>query len=342
MRWVHLTALVFAVQNAQAMLRFSCSELVVERLDPLVNPGVVGSPHVHQIVGGNAFAPLMNPNDDLPAKSTCTTCTFSEDFSNYWTASMYFRARNGTFKRVPQMGNQFLEQARGGMTVYYIQPYDGRTKVTAFQKGFRMLVGDPMVRTFRNNNEAKQTSFRCWERNFGGNNAAPGMGSDTRNLPNKPCPGGIRSNIFFPTCWDGKNLDSPDHKSHVAYPTSGTFESNGPCPASHPVKIPQLFFEVVWDTRAFNNKAEWPADGSQPFVFSMGDPTGYGQHADYVFGWKGDALQKAMDANCNVACSQLKSQSTQVANQCKVPRRTTEDIDGWLPSLPGDVSITYQ
>lgn len=33
------------------MLRFSCSQLVVERLDPLVNPGLNPSPHVHQIVG---------------------------------------------------------------------------------------------------------------------------------------------------------------------------------------------------------------------------------------------------------------------------------------------------
>lgn len=36
--------------------------------------------------------------------------------------------------------------------------------------------------------------------------------------------------------------------------------------------------EIVWDTRQFNNKAEWPADGSQPFVLSTGDNTGYGQH----------------------------------------------------------------
>jgi len=43
---------------------------------------------------------------DIPKESSCTTCTFTEDFSNYWTPVMYFRARNGTFKRVPQMANQ--------------------------------------------------------------------------------------------------------------------------------------------------------------------------------------------------------------------------------------------
>lgn len=72
-------------------------------------------------------------------------------------------------------------------------------------------------------------------------------------------------------CWDGVNLDSPDHKSHVAYPVGGTFETGAPCPSTHPVKIPQLFFEIMWDTRQFNDQSKWPTDGSQPFVFSMGD-----------------------------------------------------------------------
>jgi hypothetical protein len=63
------------------MMRFACSQLTVERLDPLVNPGLLGSPHTHQIVGGNSFQADMKPEEhDLVAKSTCTTCTFSEDF----------------------------------------------------------------------------------------------------------------------------------------------------------------------------------------------------------------------------------------------------------------------
>lgn len=37
--------------NRMPMLRFECSQLVIERLDPLVNPGMIPSPHVHQIVG---------------------------------------------------------------------------------------------------------------------------------------------------------------------------------------------------------------------------------------------------------------------------------------------------
>ena len=116
-----------------AMMRFQCSQLVIERLDPLVNPGMLQSTHVHQIVGGNSFNATMTPVDYDPAeKSTCTTCSFSEDFSNYWTANMYFRAKNGSYKRVPQMVNLGLKGSQG-VTVYYIPPYDGKTKVTAFK-----------------------------------------------------------------------------------------------------------------------------------------------------------------------------------------------------------------
>lgn len=45
---------------------------------------------------------------------------------------MYFRVKNGSYKRVPQMVNLGLK-GQGGVTVYYIPPYDGRTKVTAFK-----------------------------------------------------------------------------------------------------------------------------------------------------------------------------------------------------------------
>lgn len=73
----------------------------------------------------------MDPALDLPKVSTCTTCTFTQDFSNYWTAILYFRARNGTFIRVPQIGNVNFEGANGGTTVYYSPPYDG-SRSTAF------------------------------------------------------------------------------------------------------------------------------------------------------------------------------------------------------------------
>jgi hypothetical protein len=38
--------------TSTALVRFQCSQLVTQRLDPLVTPGLIPSPHVHQIVGG--------------------------------------------------------------------------------------------------------------------------------------------------------------------------------------------------------------------------------------------------------------------------------------------------
>lgn len=114
------------------MLRFACSQLVVERTDPLVNPGMLYTPHLHQIVGGNAFNATMDPETyDMPGTSTCTSCSFAEDMSNYWTAVMFFKHSNGSYHRVKQVGNggpQGRLENDGGLDVYYIPS----GQVTAF------------------------------------------------------------------------------------------------------------------------------------------------------------------------------------------------------------------
>jgi hypothetical protein len=136
MRLTILSAVALLSQNvvSQQMLRFACSQLVVDRVDPIVNPGLTYTPHLHQIVGGNSFVVDMPADShDLVAQSSCTSCSYKEDFSNYWTAVMFFKAKNGTYKRVPQVGNggpQGKLLNKGGLDVYYIQ--NGKT--TAFKK----------------------------------------------------------------------------------------------------------------------------------------------------------------------------------------------------------------
>ena len=74
----------------------------------------------------------MEEGADVSKSADCTTCSFGEDFSNYWTANIYFRAKNGTYKRVPQVSNRFLDGSAGGMTIYYF-PQDLKSSVTAFK-----------------------------------------------------------------------------------------------------------------------------------------------------------------------------------------------------------------
>jgi hypothetical protein len=180
---------------------------------------------------------------DPAALSTCTSCTYSEDFSNYWTASLYFKSpENGTFQRVPQFANVGIQQ-NGGMTVYYM-PYDPTAKKPS----------------------KASLCHRCLQN---GEGFAPCDAKDSAELPTKFCPGGIRATVIFPSCWDGKNLDSPDHKSHVAYSNGGGLGTPN-CPSTHPVAIPQVMYEVMWDTGKYKNNA-WYGNGKQPFVYSFGD-----------------------------------------------------------------------
>jgi hypothetical protein len=137
MQWATFTAVAALLAhnvNAQGnMLRFACSQLVVERTDPLVNPGMKYTPHLHQIVGGNSFNVSMDPANDPAKLSTCTSCSFVQDKSNYWTAVMFFHHKNGSYIRVPQTGNggpQGKLINKGGLDVYYIP--SGKT--TAFKK----------------------------------------------------------------------------------------------------------------------------------------------------------------------------------------------------------------
>jgi hypothetical protein len=69
---------IYKRQGGTTMLRFGCAQVVIDRLDPLVNPGSVPSPHQHQIVGGNGFNASMTTGD-VSGTASCTTCAFSKD-----------------------------------------------------------------------------------------------------------------------------------------------------------------------------------------------------------------------------------------------------------------------
>jgi hypothetical protein len=289
---------------------------VVERADPIVNPGAV-SGHLHTIMGGNGFDFTMDYNSTQ--ESTCSSCTVIGDNSNYWTPTLFFQHPDGTFESVDQVG---------GMTVYYLQRAGDGETLKAFPPGFRMLAGNPFKRTAGDDFASQAISYNCLDYN---GPAKP----ETPNFPNYNCPNGLRAQVFFPSCWNGKDLDSPNHMSHVSYPANSY--NSGKCPPEFPVHLISLFFEVIWDTGKFAD--QWYGN-SQPFVWSMGDPTGYGGHGDFVMGWDEDLLQSAVDQCTNDSgrvedCPVFDLIPDSQATGCRIQPQIEEPVSGVLDALPG-------
>jgi hypothetical protein len=141
------------------------------------------------------------------------------------------------------------------------------------------------------------------------------------------------------SCWDGKNLDSPNHQDHMYNTiTSNGFVNAGPCPSSHPIRMPQVTFETTWDTTPFNKL--WPSGAANPFVWSF-EGVAAGTHADYMFGWKGDALQRAMNkSECFYdGCGSITKQAMATANKCSVQLEVQEETDGCEFLIPRVVKI---
>lgn len=146
--------------------------------------------------------------------------------------------------------------------------------------------------------------------------------------------------IFFPSCSDGVNVDSPDHKSHVAYPSGS---DSGYCPSNHPYRLISLFYEVIWWTLPF---ADQYASGTGEFVLFNGDPTGYSSHADFVSGWDYNVLQQAVNTCLNSSgiftdCPSFDPIDQSVASQCTKTPQTPETVFGTLTALPGNNPVQY-
>ncbi|KAF2495129.1 WSC domain-containing protein [Lophium mytilinum] len=306
------------------------SRLFDERADPIVNPGAPAG-HVHAIVGGNGFNFSMDY--DKARASTCSTCYIKEDLSNYWTPKMYYHAKNGSFIPVPINGdNQYGDM--GGMAIYYLnRKGPDNDKLHPFPKGFRMLAGDPLRRASSTDYAGMAVQHQC--------NVAGGPFIN-QALPTRKCDS-IRTQIVMPSCWDGKNLDSADHKSHMSYPTKSPNSNydGGRCPSTHPVHMMTLFYEVTYNTNHFAN--DWYSD-KQPFVFSNGDETGYGFHGDFVNGWDIPTLQKGIDTCVDgvTDCEdKVFTKRTQAETQsCKLPNMIAEPVSGILEKLPGCNPLT--
>ncbi|KAK0495133.1 hypothetical protein EDD18DRAFT_1170793 [Armillaria luteobubalina] len=292
-----------------------------QRVDPILSPGAVSS-HAHYVLGGSNF---RQSTDTASLRSSeCTTTPIAEDKSSYWYPNLYFEWANGSFSSLT-----------GGNVIYYLFDDDAAEKnVTAFPDDFRMISGNPTLRTYDSTSYAQQAvTFLCLD--------FTGTTTKFNSIPPQACASGIRAQINFPSCWDGVNTDSTDHKSHVAFlsdgPDSGTCED-----PKFPVRLPRIFLEVYWASGDFDQYRDQAKNSTQPFVYSFGDPTGYGYHADFINGWDDGALQKAVD-NCHcdeygspTCCADQGIFTYQEGKECYITDIVDEQTSGLLTKLPGN------
>ncbi|KAK4191702.1 hypothetical protein QBC35DRAFT_295953 [Podospora australis] len=356
MRTATTLSVLASIGTASAFWRMECRGRVgLARIDPLITPGEA-SAHVHAIHGSSGFSADATYEDLHNAD--CTSCGVVQDKSAYWAPVMYFRHEDGQYELVPQIG---------GMLAYYFLNVDAGNPdsgVKAFPNNFRMIAGNAMRRNFSigslsyKDADPEKSIWAKLGQTTQADLAQRAIGFNCLNyhklaegalmrhyLPEKDyldgnCADGVRIELAFPSCWNGKETDVPGHTSHVAYPDLVT---NGACPKGFETKLPGLMYETIWATNKF-------AGVAGQFVLSNGDEQGFGYHGDFISGWDEDFLQNAVNTCTNKSgkisdCPlfTLIDEDTQRECKMKVPSfLAKEKVDGFVgKSLPGNVVVQY-
>jgi hypothetical protein len=202
--------------------------------DAIVFPGQVGaSPHLHDYVSN----PNANANSTAASlRAGTTNCVNNLDFASYWAPTLF----NGSTPIHPNSD-----------TIYYLS--NGKSNVQPYPFGLKELAGNPDATS---PSQAQNILWGC-------STSAPTLSY----APNCPSGNELHVRVDFADCWDGKNLDSPNHRTHVAY------SSNGTCPSGYPVPIPMLSILFKY---SFNN--------GSVLKTSAGLGT-WSMHADFFNAW---------------------------------------------------------
>ena len=235
--------------------------------DPIVFPGQLGKSHLHTFFGNGSVNANSTTESLLTANSsTCAGGTANQ--SAYWTPAIIDTA---TMKALAP--TEFM--------VYYKKGYNGYTnaEITNPPNGLRFVGGRSATATqFVDADFWIIARFSC-----------DGVTSGT--IP--PCPAGheLHLQIEMPNCWDGKNLDSPDHRSHM-WTTNGSADRR--CPASHPVPIPQITINQTYIVGAGANASQYRLSSDR---YSLDQPGGISFHGDVWLAWNED-IKAAWMKNC--------------------------------------------
>jgi len=269
-------------------------------------------------VGGSKFSATYD--FDTLRQSNCSSNRVPDDKSNYWAPAVYYKHReNGTLQLVP---SEF--------GVYYLHRGKNET-IHQFPPGFRMIAGSA-TRNAMN----KSVVYFCR-----GLNLHDPLKEESYTFPKRFCPDGIFQNIFFPSCWNGKDVTSANHQDHVSYPIGKP--DGDTCPPTHPVRLMTMKLEAAVRTDRF----EYYDDA---FVLSTGDNVGYSNHGDFTNGWdasENSLLQRAINnctdsRDCISECPVLFPTMTEDNKHCRPESKIpVEDVGiyGGLKQLPGDNAI---
>ncbi|CAG8025670.1 unnamed protein product [Penicillium nalgiovense] len=348
MQDLKLTAVVMACfalfpSYTNAFWRLPCrGRSGLARLDPIVEPGEI-SGHAHAVHGGGNFG--MSSDQSSLLSGDCTSCAVTQDKSAYWAPALYFMHTNGSAQVVDEVG---------GMLAYYLLYGEN---IKAFPDDFRMLAGDPFLRNFSwpvpdppksmwNGDQASQAAlrqkaigFNCLNYKSAAEDSLHRHFMPDKAFLDKHCTDGVRIELMFPSCWNGKDADSPDHKSHVAYPS---LVMDGTCPEGFETRLVSLFYETIWDTYAFKDY-----DGY--FALANGDPTGFGYHGDFMQAWDSGVLQEAIDTCTSESgvideCKVFDIQTENEQRQCQFPIPSEikdENCEMHHGGLPGGMPVEW-
>lgn len=198
----------------------------------IVAPGVGnGAHHMHDYVG-NKTTDAFSTNNSLAAAGT--TCTNGDQSTYYWPVLRLRDGRAEQDAKAPGGGQDAnvgtILKPKQVTTEFKGSPAD---KVTAMPRFLRIITGD--AKAFTNGTANANASWSC-------------TGFENRQLKDKypVCPKGsdVVRTFSFQSCWDGRNTDSANHRTHVAFAGN-----NGACPAGFKA-IPQLVQRIVYGVPA--------------------------------------------------------------------------------------------
>ncbi|MET9699888.1 DUF1996 domain-containing protein [Streptomyces sp. NPDC006529] len=212
-------------------LTVNCGRNENRHLNPdnvIVAPGVGnGAHHMHDYVG-NKTTDAFSTNKSLAAAGT--TCTNGDQSTYYWPVLRLRDGRAEQDAKAPGGG----QDANVGTILKPKQvttEFKGSAaaKVTAMPRFLRIITGD--AKAFTNGPANANASWSC-------------TGFENRQLKDKYpiCPKGsdVVRTFSFQSCWDGRNTDSANHRTHVAFAGK-----DGACPAGFKA-IPQLVQRIVY------------------------------------------------------------------------------------------------